>query len=134
MERRNVPSRANGKSCFPAQHILLPGAEQLRPNESIESEHVANRGSSRQAATLLRGILAHDERPATAHETAEMAPRESLPARVCAEIQRRTFAVRDRRSAYQSRRAEIDASQHTSSTDRVRDASEDRSFGDGLEL
>jgi ATP-dependent exoDNAse (exonuclease V) alpha subunit len=115
-------------------YLYQPNAEQLRPNESIESEHVANRGSSRQVATLLRGILAHDERPATAHETAEMAPRESLPARVCAEIQRRTFAVRDRRSAYQSRRAEIEASQHTSSTDRVRDASEDRSFGDGLEL
>jgi conjugative relaxase-like TrwC/TraI family protein len=93
----------------------------------------AVRGSIHQAATLLRGILARDDRPTTAHELAEVA---DLPGRtrVHDATERRAHAMRRRNSAYRHWRADVFASNHTTREGRVRDASVGRSVADGLEL
>jgi hypothetical protein len=65
--------------------------------------HVMRRGSGRDAAQLVRGIIAnHDEQARTAHDIGAEAPdREQLPERVRRLLDRRTHAVHARRAAYQ---------------------------------
>jgi conjugative relaxase-like TrwC/TraI family protein len=108
-------------------------AEQENQQESTGPGHVVNRGSSQHAATLLRGNLANDQYPATAHDIAATTESEVLPLRVRAAVQRRTSAVRDRSSAYTRWRAEAVASTHAVHTTRSRDRGAHRSASDWLE-
>ncbi len=95
---------------------------------------VVNRGSSHQAATLLRGIIANYQHPATAHEIAATTAVESLPARVGDAIQRRALAVRDRSGAYRLRRAKAFALDHAAHAALGRHIVTGRSIDQGLEL
>ena len=107
--------------------------EHERQDEASEPGHVAVRGNSRQAATLLRGIVAHDERPDTAHDAAAAAINEALPARARAIVQRRIEAVRHRSSTFQRWRAQTLVREHGADRARGRDIGADRSNGDWLE-
>jgi len=65
--------------------------------------HIARRGSGRDAAQLVRAIIAnHNEQARTAHDIAANADREQLPDRVRSLlIDRRARAMHARRAAYQ---------------------------------
>jgi hypothetical protein len=66
--------------------------------------HVARRGTSRDAAQLVRAIIAnHGEQARTAHDIAAETPdREPLPDRVRWALDRRAKAVATRRNHYQA--------------------------------
>ena len=72
--------------------------------EQIPGVHVARRGSGRDAAQLVRAIIAtHDEQPRTAYDiAAETEDRDQLPERVRRLCDRRTSAVHRRNAAYQN--------------------------------
>jgi conjugative relaxase-like TrwC/TraI family protein len=108
--------------------------EQENQQHLTELGHVVNRGSGQHAATLLRGIIANNDHPATAHDIAATTPSESLPSRVRAAIERRALAVRDRSSVYKRWRAETVAFDHEVRTARSRDVGADRSIGEALEF
>jgi conjugative relaxase-like TrwC/TraI family protein len=110
--------------------------EHAQPN----GLHIARRGSSRDAAQLVRAIIAnHDEQARTAHHiAADTADRDQLPDRVRRLLDRRTHAVQARRAAYRHWQEETQEllaerqrwiEQHVS---RGQDLGMDRS--DGLEL
>jgi conjugative relaxase-like TrwC/TraI family protein len=66
--------------------------------------HTLRRGTSQDAAQLVRGILANrDDQARTAHDIAERAERDQLPDRVQDFIDRRDRAVRARRSTHLTR-------------------------------
>ena len=75
--------------------------EHAQPTPGV---HVARRGTGRDAAHLVRGIIAnHDEQARTAHDiAAETADREQLPDRVRGLLDRRAHAVRARQRAYRN--------------------------------
>jgi len=102
--------------------------------ESTEIGHVADRGTSQQAATLLRAILANARKPTTAHDVAAIAASESIPAVIRDAVKHRAFAVRDRSSIFRHWRATTLASDHRAHTARGRDIGADRSSGDWVEL
>ena len=65
--------------------------------------HVLRRGTGRDAAHLVRAIIAnHDEQARTAHDVAEAADRDQLPDRVRRLLDRRTNAAYRRRAAYRN--------------------------------
>jgi conjugative relaxase-like TrwC/TraI family protein len=70
--------------------------------------HVMRRGTSREAATLVRAIIANrDDRPQTAHDVAACSSPEDLPPLVKRlVVQRRANAVQRRRATYQQWREE----------------------------
>jgi conjugative relaxase-like TrwC/TraI family protein len=105
--------------------------EQDHQQNSTELRRVVHRGSGQSAATLLRGITATDEHPATAHDIAATTASESLPSSVRAAVKRRALAVRDRSSVYQRWRAEVATFDRNA---RSRDIAADRSIGEGLEF
>ena len=107
--------------------------EQEYQQDLIEPGHVVRRGTGQSAATLLRGIIANNEHPATAHDIAATTASESLPTRVRAVIERRALAVRDRSGTYRHWRAQALALDHATRTARRRDIGTDRSIGDWLE-
>jgi len=74
----------------------------------VQGVHVMRRGTSRQAATLIRAIIANrDELPQTAHHVAGANDAQHLPPRVRRlTVERRAAAVQRRRAIYQSWRAE----------------------------
>jgi hypothetical protein len=66
-----------------------------------EDIHVVGRGSGRDAAHLLRDIIAaHDERARTAHDVSSGTEREHLPESVGSLVDRRTTATERRRRDY----------------------------------
>lgn len=73
----------------------------------VPGVHVMRRGTSRQAATLIRAIIANrDELPQTAHHVAGAKDAQHLPPRVRRlAVERRAAAVQRRRATYQSWRA-----------------------------
>jgi hypothetical protein len=101
--------------------------------------HVMRRGTSRDAAVLLRGIIAdRDERVHTAHAVAAATDHEQLPDRVASLLDRRAHAVQGRRVAYRHWNEEVQEQiaerqrwidQHVS-----RDLGRDRSPDYGLDL
>ena len=108
--------------------------DQEYPHASAEARHIVNRGSAQYAATLLRGIIAHDEHPATAHDIAAMSASASQSPRVRAAVERRARAVRHLSSGYRRWRAEAFALDHLVRAARSRDIGTDRSLGEGLEF
>jgi transcriptional regulator with AAA-type ATPase domain len=66
--------------------------------------HTLRRGTSHEAAQLVRAIAAHrDDQAHTAHDIAERAERDQLPERVQDFIDRRVKAVRARRGTHLTR-------------------------------
>jgi hypothetical protein len=81
----------------------IAGEGEHEHAELAEGVHVARRGGSRQAAQLMRGIIAnHDQQARTAHDIAEATDRARLPDRVRSLLNRRTNAVQARRAAYRN--------------------------------
>jgi len=115
-------------------YLYEPTAEQERQDEASELGHLVDRGSGRRAATLLRGIIAHDERPATAYDIAAATAGELLPARVRAAMQRRARAVRHRSDTFQRWRAHTLAREYVLRTTRARGVNAERLIDEGLEL
>ena len=65
--------------------------------------HVMRRGTSRDAAALIRNIIAtRDDRARTAHDIAADTEHEQLPERMRSLLDRRTDAVHRRRAAYRN--------------------------------
>jgi ATP-dependent exoDNAse (exonuclease V) alpha subunit len=101
--------------------------------------HILRRGTSRDAVHLVRSIVGNrDDQAHTAHDVAATTDQELLPARVASLLERRTHAVRARRTAYRhwyeetqeqlaQRQQWID--QHLS-----RDRGQDQSLDYGLDL
>ena len=74
------------------------GDHEHREREDI---HVARRGSSRDAAHLLRDIIAtHDERARTAHDVSATTESEHLPEPLGSLVEHRTKATQRRRRDY----------------------------------
>ena len=100
--------------------------------------HVARRGTSRDAAHLVRAIIAtHDEQARTAHDIAAETPdREPLPDRVRWVLDRRAKAVATRRNHYQAwcRQASDWAIDRQLSRDQQLSRSRGQSRDYGLEL
>jgi conjugative relaxase-like TrwC/TraI family protein len=105
---------------------------QYQP-ESTERDHVIDRGSEQHAARLLRGIIANDQQPVTAHDVAATTTFESQPSRLRAAIEHRARAVRDRSSIYRRWRAAL-ALHHAARATPGRHIEAGRSIGEGLEL
>jgi conjugative relaxase-like TrwC/TraI family protein len=102
-----------------------------------DDTHLACRGTSQDAAGLLRAILAnHDQAPVTAHDYAAQTPGTALPDRVRSLLNRRTTAAHRRRATYETWRTA--AENHAQSMSRARDRSasksRDRSPDTAIEL
>jgi hypothetical protein len=115
-------------------YLCEPTTEHERQDESTERGHVAIRRNSRHAATLLRGIIAHDERPATALDAAKTASPRSLPNQVVSAIQRRTQAAKERSRTFKAWCARVSAYEHAAQTTRGRVVTKELSVGDHLEI
>lgn len=100
-----------------------------------ECIHLKSRGDSREAAGLVRGILANDDQEAvTAHDYATRAPTATLPDRVRALLDRRVAATSRRQLNYQSWQAQAQdyANSMRQARERYADRSSTRDYG--LEL
>jgi conjugative relaxase-like TrwC/TraI family protein len=102
-----------------------------------DDTHLTSRGTSRDAAGLIRAILTnHDQTPITAHDYDAQTPGAALPARVRSLLNRRTTAAHRRRATYETWRAA--AEHHAQSMGRARERatskSRDRTPDSGIEL
>jgi hypothetical protein len=109
--------------------------EHAQPTPGV---HEARRGSSREAAVLVRAIIAnHDQRARTAHDIAAETPDpRQLPDRVQSVLDRRANAVATRRNHYQAacRQARDVVIDRQLSHDRHLSHSRDQSLDYGLDL
>jgi hypothetical protein len=109
--------------------------EHAQPTPGV---HVARRGSGREAAQLMRGIIAnHDEQAHTAHHiAAQTSDREQLPDRVQGLLDRRANAVAIRRNHYQAwcRQASDWALDRQLSRDQQLSRSRDQGLDYGIDL
>jgi hypothetical protein len=96
--------------------------------------HLARRGTSRDAAQLARAIIAHDDRPATAHQVAAYTPTDQLPGLVARLADRCTEAISRRRTAHQARQSAGARFASAMSQGRNRSADQRRTIDHGLEL
>ena len=94
--------------------------------------HVAHRGTSVQAARLVREVIGRDEPARTAHQSAANTPVDLLPDRVASLLARRDQAVLHRRSAYQKAYRALDDRAH--GVDRSRGQQRHRDQGHDLSL
>ena len=74
-------------------------------HEEPTGTHSTQRRDNRDAATLLRRILANDEPAVTAHDCAERTNEEALPDRVRSLLDKRAAATERRRDGYQAWKA-----------------------------
>ena len=105
-------------------------------HEQPVGTHVAQRGDSREAATLIHGILARDEPAITAHDYAARTVDEALPDRVCDLLAMRANVTQYRQDAYQAwktQRQEIDLHREEAQQRHI-DRSQHRSTDYGLEI
>jgi hypothetical protein len=97
-----------GRVCNTAyiyQHIAGEADHQHRDRDDL---HLARRGSSRDAAKLLRHIIStHDEHARTAHDVSASTGRKQLPERVGSLVDRRAEAVERRRRSQLNWREQI---------------------------
>jgi hypothetical protein len=97
--------------------------------------HLASRGNSRDAADIVRAVLAnHDPTPVTAHDYAAQTPGAALTDRIRLLLNRRTTAARRRRATYETWRTEPETHARSMSRARERAASRDRSPDRGIEI
>ena len=102
-----------------------------------DDTHLTSRGTSEDAAGLIRAILAnHDQPPVTAHDYAAHTPGAALPDRVRSLLHRRTTAAQRRRATYETWRTEAESYARSMSRARERATSKnrDRSQDHGIEL
>jgi ATP-dependent exoDNAse (exonuclease V) alpha subunit len=71
-------------------------------HQEFGGPHVVERGDSREAADLVRGIVTNDQSAVTAHDYAVRTPGEVIPDRVRALLNRRAAATGRRNAAYQA--------------------------------
>lgn len=71
-------------------------------HQEPDGTHLTNRGDSKEAVDLLRGILANDQPAVTAHDYAAHTRGEALPDRVRSLLQRRAVATDRRNAVYQA--------------------------------
>src|SRR5262249_51640004 len=91
--------------------------------------HVMRRGGSDRAGQLVRSIIATQDEPVTAHETAAQVSADLLPDRVRSLLDRRAAAANRRRLAYQEgRTAALRYARHMETT-RERHASQEIDYG-----
>ena len=97
-----VESSARGRDANTAYLYERIAEGDHEHAEQPDSPHVMRRGTSHDAAQLVRGIIAnHDEQARTAHQVAASTDREGdLPDRVRSLSDRRAHAVQSRRTAY----------------------------------
>ena len=98
--------------------------------------HIAQRGNSHEADTLLHAILANGEPSITAHDYATHTPDEALPDRVRSLLTMRVTAIEPRRRSYQAwtvQRQEQDRGREKA-REQQRVRSQHLSTEDGLEL
>ena len=97
--------------------------------------HVTSRGDSRDAADIVRAVLAnYDPTPVTALDYAAQTPGTALPDRVRSLLNRRTIAAHRRRATYETWHTEAETHAQSMSRARGRAASRDRSPDTGIEL
>ncbi len=97
--------------------------------------HLASRGNSRDAADIVRAVLAnHDPTPVTAHDYAAQTPGAALTDPIRLLLNRRTTAARRRRATYETWRTEPETHARSMSRARERAASRDRSPDRGIEI
>jgi len=85
-----------------AAHIYERSTEAIEfSREEPAGTHVAQRGDSREAATLIHGILANDEPAITAHDYAAQTINNALPERVRDLLDMRATAAQHRNESYQ---------------------------------
>lgn len=116
----------------------LAGETEHEHADQQPGVHVARRGTSAEAAQLVRGIIANrDERARTAHDiAAHTQDRARLPKRVQRLLDRRDRAVQQRWAAYRNwhgQRVE-QALEHQHWLDQHRSRSQYQSLDSGLEL
>jgi hypothetical protein len=110
------------------------GEGEYGPQESAGT-HVMSRGTSRDAADVVRAVLANlDPTPVTAHDYAAQTPGAALPDRVRSLLNRRTASAHRRRATYETWRTEAQIHAQSMSRARERAASRDRSSDTGIEL
>jgi conjugative relaxase-like TrwC/TraI family protein len=105
-------------------------------HEECLGTHVAQRGDSREAATLIHGILANEEPAITAHDYAAQVEGDRLPDRVRDLLNMRAAAVERRQKNYEfwkNHWQERDPSREEAQQQRT-DRSQRRSTDYGLEL
>ena len=96
-----VESSARGRDANTAYLYERIAEGDHEHAEQPDSPHVMRRGTSHDAAQLVRGIIAaRDDRARTAHQVAVSTDREDLPDRVRSLSDRRAHAVQSRRTAY----------------------------------
>ena len=97
-----VESSARGRDANTAYLYERIAEGDHEHAEQPDSLHVMRRGTSHDAAQLVRGIIAaRDDRARTAHQVAASTDREGdLPDRVRSLSDRRAHAVQSRRTAY----------------------------------
>jgi conjugative relaxase-like TrwC/TraI family protein len=98
--------------------------------------HIAQRGDSHEATTLIYGILVNDEPATTAHDYAEHTDVEALPDRVRSLLDRRATATKRRREGHQAWKAATQEHERSRAQAQQRhiDRSQHLSTDDGLEL
>jgi hypothetical protein len=90
-----------GRESNTAYLYQRTAGEADHQHRESEDLHVAPRGSSREAAQLLRNIIGdYDERARTAHDVSASTGREHLPEPVGSLVDRRTKATERRRRNY----------------------------------
>lgn len=95
------------------------------------------RGSSRDAAALIRAIIAtRDQQPRTAHDIAAVTDHDQLPQRVAVLLDRRAAAVQRRRAAYRQWHQEVQemAAERQRFIDQHLSRGRDRGLDYGMEL
>jgi conjugative relaxase-like TrwC/TraI family protein len=119
-----------------ANHIYLhdrQAGEGDHEHREDPGTHTLRRGTSHEAAQLVRAILAHrDDQARTAHDIADQAQREQLPDRVRDVLNRHDHSVHTRQATYRSRRHPHPKHDRHYALQRIRDR--DRSLDYGLEL
>jgi conjugative relaxase-like TrwC/TraI family protein len=115
-------------------YLYQNSTEPEHSQDVVRIEHVSQRGTATQAATVLRGIVANDEHLATTHDIAATAARESLPPSVRTAIDRRAMAITHRANNYHRWCAPDVTFDGRVQQARSRDIGVDRSMSHGLEL
>jgi hypothetical protein len=118
-------------------HLYQHTTEHEYGHQEPDGTHLTSRGDSRDAAAIVRAILAnHDPTPVTAHDYAAHTPGAALPDRVRSLLNRRTTATHRRRATYETWRTEAESQAQSMSRarDRATSKSRDRSPDLGIEL
>ncbi|WP_396928254.1 MobF family relaxase [Mycolicibacterium sp.] len=105
-------------------------------HEEPAGTHVVQRGDSREAATLIHGILANDEPAVTAHDYAAHTVNGALPERVRDLVNMRAAATERRQESYGAWKADRQGHDRSRSEgiERRVDRSQHRSTDYGLEI